>query len=307
MMLRNGQKYEHRASAPVWRLREGRVCPPSRLGGLYVWGIVNITPDSFYDGGSHSTPESALEHARLLHGQGADVLDLGGASSRPGAADVSAEEEIRRVLPVLSSLLREREAPPAAGGTRQGFPLISVDTWRAAVARAVLEAGADIINDISAFAWEPDMLEAVAAHRPGYVLMHCQGRPGTMQDAPAYANVTDEVLAFFVERMDALVRAGLPEEHILLDPGIGFGKRLEHNLALLRGMERLFSLGRPVLLGISQKSMFGDLLGLDRTERGEATDIVTALMAARGVAHHRVHDVASAVQALRLTDACRGV
>ena len=151
------------------------------------------------------------------------------------------------------------------------------------------------------------MLEAVAAHRPGYVLMHCQGRPGTMQDAPAYANVTDEVLAFFEERMDALVRAGLPEEHILLDPGIGFGKRLEHNLALLRGMERLFSLGRPVLLGISQKSMFGDLLGLDRTERGEATDIVTALMAARGVAHHRVHDVASAVQALRLTDACRGV
>lgn len=225
----------------------------------------------------------------------------------PVRADVSAEEEIRRVLPVLSSLLREREAPPAAGGMRQGFPLISVDTWRAAVARAVLEAGADIINDISAFAWEPDMLEAVAAHRPGYVLMHCQGRPGTMQDAPAYANVTDEVLAFFEERMDALVRAGLPEEHILLDPGIGFGKRLEHNLALLRGMERLFSLGRPVLLGISQKSMFGDLLGLDRTERGEATDIVTALMAARGVAHHRVHDVASAVQALRLTDACRGV
>ena len=121
------------------------------------------------------------------------------------------------MLPVLSSLLREREAPPAAGGMRQGFPLISVDTWRAAVARAVLEAGADIINDISAFAWEPDMLEAVAAHRPGYVLMHCQGRPGTMQDAPAYANVTDEVLAFFEERMDALVRAGLPEEHILLD------------------------------------------------------------------------------------------
>lgn len=153
---------------------------------------------------------------------------------------------------------------------RQGFPLISVDTWRAAVARAVLEAGADIINDISAFAWEPDMLEAVAAHRPGYVLMHCQGRPGTMQDAPAYANVTDEVLAFFEERMDALVRAGLPEEHILLDPGIGFGKRLEHNLALLRGMERLFSLGRPVLLGISQKSMFGDLLGAgqDGTGRG---------------------------------------
>ena len=175
MMLRNGQKYEHRASAPVWRLREGRVCPPSRLGGLYVWGIVNITPDSFYDGGSHSTPESALEHARLLHGQGADVLDLGGASSRPGAADVSAEEEIRRVLPVLSSLLREREAPPAAGGTRQGFPLISVDTWRAAVARAVLEAGADIINDISAFAWEPDMLEAVAAHRP----VPCRMRPPT--------------------------------------------------------------------------------------------------------------------------------
>lgn len=305
-MLRNGQKCENRASGPVWRLREGRVCPPARFAGLYIWGIVNVTTDSFYDGGTHPTPESALEHARILREQGADVLDIGGASSRPGAVDVPAEEEIRRVVPVLSALLKEREASPLSP-SRAGMPLFSVDTWRAEAARAALDAGADIINDISAFAWEPELLELVAAYRPGYVLMHCQGRPGTMQEAPVYDDVVDEVLAFFEDRMNRLVRAGLPEEHVMLDPGIGFGKRLEHNLALLRGMERLLALGRPVLLGVSQKSLFGDLLGLDKMERGEATDIVTALMAVRGVTHHRVHDVASTLLALRLADACHGV
>ncbi len=305
-MFRNGQKNERRASGPVWRLRKEQLCPPARFGGRYVWGIVNITPDSFYDGGKHSSPESALEHARRLRGQGADVLDLGGASSRPGAVDVPAAEEIRRVLPVLSALQKDRENSEFDGVSAR-VPLLSVDTWRADVARAVLEAGADIINDISAFNWEPELLEVVAACRPGYVLMHCQGRPGTMQAAPHYRDVVDEVLAFFEDRLNAIVSAGLPEEHVILDPGIGFGKRLEHNLALLRGMERLLGLGRPVLIGISQKSMFDDMLGLGRTERGTATDIVTALMAARGVAHHRVHDVAATLRALRLADACHGV
>lgn len=305
-MFRNGQKDERRASGPIWRLREEQLCPPARFGGRYIWGIVNITPDSFYDGGKHSSAESALEHACLLRNQGADVLDMGGASSRPGAQDVPAAEEIRRVLPVLSSLQRERERSASAGASLR-FPLLSVDTWRADVARAVLEAGADIINDISAFAWEPELLEVVADCRPGYVLMHCQGRPGTMQAAPHYQNVVDEVLAFFEDRLNTIVRAGLPEEHVILDPGIGFGKRLDHNLALLRGMERLLGFGRPVLLGISQKSIFNDLLGLERTERGTATDILTALMAARGVAHHRVHDVASTLRALRLAEASHGV
>lgn len=304
-MFRNGQKNERGASDPVWRLREDQMCPPALFGGRYIWGIVNITPDSFYDGGKHASPESALEHARLLRGQGADVLDLGGASSRPGAEDVPAAEELRRVLPVLSSLQEDRESF-GRDGAPERFPLLSVDTWRAEVARAVLEAGADIINDISAFRWDPELLQVVAAYRPGYVLMHCQGRPGTMQAAPHYQDVVDEVLAFFEDRLNAMARAGLPEDHVILDPGIGFGKRLEHNLALLRGMQRLLGFGRPVLLGISQKSMFSDLLGLDRTERGTATDIVTALMAARGVAHHRVHDVVSALQALRLADACHG-
>ena len=305
-MLRNGQKDERRASGPVWRLREERLCPPARFGDWYIWGIVNITPDSFYDGGRHSSPESALQHACLLREQGADVLDLGGASSRPGAEDVPAAEEIRRVLPVLSSLQKDRERSEPDGASLC-FPLLSVDTWRADVARAVLEAGADIVNDISAFIWEPELLEVVAAYRPGYVLMHCQGRPGTMQVAPHYQDVVDEVLAFFEDRLNVIVRAGLPEEHVILDPGIGFGKRLEHNLALLRGMERLLGFGRPVLLGISQKSIFNDLLGLEKTERGTATDILTALMAARGVAHHRVHDVASTLRALRLAEACHGV
>ncbi len=301
-MLRDEQKADRRSDRPVWRIRGGQPCPASRFG-RYIWGIVNITPDSFYDGNRHADTESALRHARSLCGQGADVLDLGGASSRPGAEDVPAEEEKRRVLPVLSGLLEERGKYRERGAA---FPLLSVDTWRSGVARAVLEAGADTINDIPASSWEPELLEALVSFQPGYVLMHCQGRPGSMQKEPEYDDVLDEVLAFFEKNMNMLVRAGLPEEHVLLDPGIGFGKRLDHNLALLRGMDRLLVLGRPVLLGISQKSIFGDLLGLDRAERGEATDVMTALMAARGVEHHRVHDVASTAQALRLVDACCG-
>jgi dihydropteroate synthase len=179
-----------------------------------------------------------------------------------------------------------------------------VDTWRAGTARAALEAGADILNDISACAWDPALRETAAALRPGYVLMHCMPgtRPGTMQDAPRYGDVVGEVLRFFEENMALMVKAGLPESHIMLDPGIGFGKTVEHNCALLAGMERLNSLGRPILLGVSNKSLFGHLLGLGVAERGEATRICTSLLAARGICHHRVHDVTSARQALSLVE-----
>lgn len=285
----------------VWMLRKGAFSPvpPERQGGtpsrFTLWGVVNVTPDSFFDGGRHADFESAHAHALRLAGDGARVLDLGGASSRPGAEDVPADEEGRRVLPLVRALHEER---------KDADTLLSVDTWRASVAAGALEEGADIVNDISACAWEPELMDVLAQFRPGYVLMHCLPgtRPGTMQRAPRYENVVDEVLCFFEERMAALVKAGLPEEHVMLDAGIGFGKTAEHNAALLAAMERLCSLGRPVLLGVSNKSLFGDLLGLDRTERTEATNVCTALLAARGVTHHRVHDVASARRALVLAE-----
>ncbi len=297
---------------PVWTIRGGIVDPAPPLSEnttsfnsvapYRIWGIVNVTPDSFYDGGRHPTPETALAHARALTAQGAAVLDVGGASSRPGSVDVDADEEAARVLPVVRGLLTDRKAAGGASGSAP-FPLISVDTWRADVAEAVLEAGADILNDISACAWEPRLAEVVAARRPGYVLMHCRGRPGHMQDAPRYADVVDEVAAFFERRMAALIRAGLPETNIVLDPGIGFGKTLEHNLALLARTERLLELGRPLLLGLSNKSLFGDLFGLGRDERGDCTAVCTVLLAERGYLHHRVHDVAAARRALTLVRA----
>ena len=288
----------------VWMLRNGAFSPVSteKQGGtpsrFTLWGVVNVTPDSFFDGGRHPSFESAFSHARRLAADGARVLDLGGASSRPGAQDVPPDDEMRRVLPLVRALSegRGRRTPPDT--------LLSVDTWRTAVAAAVLEAGADIINDISAGVWEPEITDVLAQYRPGYVLMHCRPgmTPGTMQNDPRYENVLDEVVAFLETRMTALVKAGLPEENIMLDPGIGFGKTAEHNCQILAGIERLLALGRPVLLGVSNKSIFGDLLGLDVTRRIEATSVCTALLAARGVFHHRVHDVASARRALTLAE-----
>ena len=210
----------------VWMLRNGAFSPVSteKQGGtpsrFTLWGVVNVTPDSFFDGGRHPSFESAFSHARRLAADGARVLDLGGASSRPGAQDVPPDDEMRRVLPLVRALSegRGRRTPPDT--------LLSVDTWRTSVAAAVLEAGADIINDISAGVWEPEITDVLAQYRPGYVLMHCRPgmTPGTMQNDPRYENVLDEVIAFLEARMTALVKAGLPEENIMLDPGIGFGK-----------------------------------------------------------------------------------
>ena len=297
----------------VWMLRNGAFSPISaeKQGGtpprFTLWGVVNVTPDSFFDGGEHASLESSLAHALKLAAGGARILDLGGASSRPGAEDVPEAEETRRVLPLVQELVKLREQASRAPEAQIALPaetLISVDTWRAGTARAALEAGADILNDISACAWDPALRETAAALRPGYVLMHCMPgtRPGTMQDAPRYGDVVSDVLRFFEENMALLVKAGLPESHIMLDPGIGFGKTAEHNCALLTGMERLYSLGRPILLGVSNKSLFGHLLGLGVAERGEATRICTSLLAARGICHHRVHDVTSARQALSLVE-----
>ena len=282
---------------------------------FYVWGIVNTTPDSFYDGGCYEKVDHAVAHARALWEEGAWILDIGGASSRPGAQDVSSLEEWQRIAPVISAVQRfsaekkEREASRGAGAVRRDIvplqfaekPLISIDTWRAEVAEKALEKGVEIINDISAFNWEKKLLDVVAAYKPLYGLMHCQGRPQTMQDTPAYNNVVRDVYAFFEQKMNILVQKGLPEENIILDFGIGFGKTLEHNLALLQNIEFFETLKRPLLLGLSQKSLFGHLLGQEKNERSVSTQVCTALAMQSGIIHHRVHEVKKTVETLALT------
>lgn len=272
--------------ADSWTISGGGVLGPAPF---LLAGIVNVTPDSFYDGGRHDSPDAALAHAELLASQGADILDIGGESTRPGAPEVTEAEELARVIPVLAALSARKD--------RERAPVLAVDTYKARVAAAALENGAAIVNDVSACLFEPELLDVVAQHRPGYVLMHSLGRPGVMQRDPKYVDVVDDILAFFEERMAALTAAGLPEGHIVLDPGIGFGKLLEHNLAILRGVERFGRLGRPVYMGLSNKSLWGMLLGLGPQERAQATAVATALLVARGVLVHRVHEVALARQA----------
>ena len=277
----------------TWFVRGGRALKtPSPFG---VMGIVNLTPDSFYDGGVHHMPPAGLEHALTLLEQGADILDLGAESSRPGAAELPPDEEIHRLAPVLMGL--RHQAPWAT---------VSVDTYHAATAAAVLEQGAVIINDISACAFDPGLLDVLVQYKPGYVLMHSQGRPETMQHNPRYEDVRREVREFFERNLARLVRAGLPEDRIVLDPGIGFGKTLAHNLELLAHPEDWLGFGRPVLMALSMKSVFGGLLSLSPARRGSATVAATALLRARGIFWHRVHHVADARQALAVATAFGG-
>ncbi|GAB6125166.1 dihydropteroate synthase [Humidesulfovibrio idahonensis] len=284
--------------AETWTISGGRVLGPAPF---LLAGIVNVTPDSFYDGGRHSDTASAVAQALRLVDEGAHILDIGGESTRPGAPEVGEAEELARVVPVL----RELSALPARTleGLSGPFPVLAVDTYKAKVAAAALDAGATIVNDISACLFEPELLDVVAQHKPGYVLMHSLGRPGTMQRDPRYGSVVDEILAFFEERMAVLTAAGVPEANIVLDPGIGFGKLLEHNLSILRGVERFGKLGRPVYMGLSNKTVWGMLLGLGPQERQHATAVATALLTARGVLVHRVHEVALARQAALVAQA----
>jgi dihydropteroate synthase len=273
-----------------WTVAGGRVLGPAPF---FVAGIVNVTPDSFSDGGLYLDPADALDHARRLLDEGADILDVGGESARPGAAEVEVDEELRRVLPVVAAASR-------LAGPGGAAAVVSVDTAKAAVAAQALAAGAAIVNDVSACRFDPGLLDVVAQEKPGYVLMHCQGTPRTMQAAPRYDDVVADIRAFFAERLAALAKAGLPEDRIVLDPGIGFGKTLAHNLEILRRLSEFLSLGRPLYLGLSNKSLFSALLNLPVDRRGEATRQATALAALRGASVHRVHEVAQARAALRL-------
>jgi dihydropteroate synthase len=252
-------------------------------------GILNVTPDSFYDGGAHFEARDALDRAEQMADQGADVLDVGGESTRPFSQRIGLQEELARIEPVIERILRSR--PDVA---------VSVDTYKAAVAARVLEMGASIVNDVTACSLDPELTDVLAQYKPGYVLMHSKGRPEDMQRDPRYDDVVEEVRSFFDEQLNHLVRAGVPEDRVVLDPGIGFGKGLEHNIRLLREIDRFFAFGRPVMLGVSNKSMWRKLLGLGPQERHNATQVCTALAARRGVCLHRVHEVDLTVQTLRI-------
>jgi len=252
-----------------------------------VMGIVNVTPDSFSDGGRHAGTAAALAHCERLLREGADILDIGGESSRPGAEPVPLEEELARVMPVLQ------------GALSMGCPL-SLDTMKPEVMRAALDEGVDIINDINALRL-PGALDVVAAHPScGACLMHMQGEPRSMQAQPRYGDVVAEVAAFLAERAETLRRCGVAAPRIVLDPGIGFGKTVEHNLALLRGQARLLEGGYPLLVGWSRKSSLGVLTGRPAGERAAASVAAALAAVQRGALIVRVHDVAPTVDALKV-------
>jgi dihydropteroate synthase len=252
-------------------------------------GIVNVTPDSFSDGGLHADADAAVAHGLELLRQGADLLDVGGESSRPGSQPVPLEEELARVAPVVGACSSSRRALASASDA----PL-SVDTTKAEVARQCLAAGAHIINDITALQGDPEMAEAVRASGAGVVLMHMQGTPATMQRAPSYADVVGEVTAFLEARLQAAADLGIAAEQAVLDPGVGFGKTAEHNLRLLAGLGALRRLGRPVLLGASRKGFLGRLLGRPLEQRlAGSLAVVAYALAHRTAQVVRVHDVAA--------------
>lgn len=256
-----------------------------------VMGIVNVTPDSFSDGGAHDTLEAAVAHGLKLAEEGADILDIGGESTRPGAADVSVEEELRRVVPVIERLAKETTLP------------ISIDTFKPEVMRAAMQAGAGMINDIYGLRRE-GALEAAAALGVPVVLMHMQGEPRTMQEAPDYDDVVGDVHRFLAERIFAAEMAGIARKNLIVDPGFGFGKNTRHNLALLAQLERFVELGVPVLAGLSRKRSLGELTGRDVASERVAASVAAHLIAVqRGAAIVRVHDVAATVDALKVWNA----
>ena len=252
-------------------------------------GILNVTPDSFHDGGRHADLAGALAHGRQMAADGADVIDVGGESTRPGAAPVPVTEELRRVVPVIEAL--------ASDGL-----VVSVDTRRPAVMRAAIAAGAALINDVGALI-VPGALDAVAASDTAVCLVHMQGEPGTMQHAPLYGNVVAEVRDFLVARARACEDAGIARKRIVVDPGFGFGKTLAHNLALLRALPEIAAAGYPVLAGLSRKSSLGTITGRAVEERMPASLAAALVAVARGAAFVRVHDVRETVDALNVWNA----
>jgi dihydropteroate synthase len=260
-------------------------------------GVVNVTPDSFSDGGLYLDEEKAIAHGRELLQAGADILDVGGESTRPGAEVVSAEEEIARTEPVVAELTVD---------LAQTGHEVSIDTSKAAVAEAALDAGATIVNDVTALRGDPEIGPLCAERDAGLILMHMQGDPRTMQENPTYDEVVEDVRAFLAERLEAALAAGVAEERIWLDPGIGFGKNLDHNLELLRRLGELRALGRPLVVGASRKSFIGRIDGSEVGDRLGGSIAASILAAAEGADVLRVHDVAEVAQAARVAAAILG-
>ena len=275
----------------TWTIRDREL---STADHSLVMGIVNTTPDSFSDGGRYAAIEAAVAHGLLMWNQGADIVDVGGESTRPGAEPVSVLEEMSRVVPVIRDLVA------------QGV-VVSVDTMKAEVASAAVGVGVHIINDVSAFS-DPEMASLCAATGVGVVLMHMQGEPQTMQDDPRYQDVVSEVISFLETRAEEAIRAGVDRSRICIDPGIGFGKSFDHNLALLAATDRIAAAGYPVLVGTSRKGFLGSILqtaGIETSadERDPATAATVALAVAGGVSVVRVHNVSHALQSARTADA----
>jgi dihydropteroate synthase len=256
-----------------------------------VMGIVNVTPDSFSDGGLYVDPEEAVRHALRLVEEGAEIIDVGGESTRPNAAPVSEAEELRRVLPVIKELAGRVNTP------------VSIDTMKPGVAQAAIQAGASIVNDVAANRTDPAMWRVVAEAGAGYVCLHMQGSPQTMQINPVYGNVVAEVGEFFFDRIQRLNGCGVGTEQIILDVGIGFGKTLEHNLQLLGALESFARFGRPLMLGVSHKSFIGKLTGAGVTQRLPGALACASLAVESGVQILRAHEVAPTVQAMRVAEA----
>jgi dihydropteroate synthase len=271
-----------------WRIRDGLLHFARRP---LLMGIVNVTPDSFSDGGRFFDPAAAIEQGLRLAADGAEILDVGGESTRPGAAAVDAREELRRVMPVVAELCRQSSLP------------VSIDTSKAAVAREALAAGARIINDVSGLEHDPAMVALAAESGAGVCVMHMQGTPRTMQQTPAYDDVVGQVADYLRRRRDALVQAGISAERIAVDPGLGFGKTTEHNLSLLGQVGRFHALGTAVLVGPSRKRFIGQVLADPEADRTAGTIGVALWLARQGVQVIRVHDVAPVRQALLLYDA----
>jgi len=258
----------------------------------HIMGILNVTPDSFSNGGLYSSTEKALAHAREIAAAGADIIDVGGESTRPGAKPLSEEEELDRIIPVIRRLSAELSIP------------ISVDTYKSTVAKKALEAGASIVNDISGLRFSPDMARVAADSGAVVVIMHIKGTPRDMQQNPVYEDVTAEVTAYLEEGIEIAINAGLDREKILIDPGIGFGKTIEHNLVLINRLDEVRCLGRPIVLGTSRKKFIGSILNIPVPEqRVDGTAATVALGIERGAAVVRVHDVARMAQVARMADA----
>jgi dihydropteroate synthase len=275
--------------AGIWRI-SGRDIDTSRRGP--VMGIVNVTPDSFSDGGQFLDAASAIDCGIRLAAEGADILDIGGESTRPGAQPVDADEEMRRVLPVIRALRDKTDV------------LISIDTMKASVALAAVDAGAHIINDVTGLSGDPDMLHVAAGCDAGLVVMHMKGTPRTMQQHPEYRDVVAEVRDYFSARLAALEEANIDLHRVALDPGFGFGKTIEHNLALLRALPGLRVRERPLLIGVSRKSMLGRIIGSETMDdRNWPTVALTSFAREQGAGIVRVHDVRPNAEAMRMTEA----